>query len=210
MWLKLAPYWRTARTPTYLGVLALLAAIGIELLLPWPVKWLVDHVLGSQPPPTWLMTILPAFSGSDKIAALLVVCVAGLLMAAAFRAATFVSQLLLIQVGGEVVFQLRARGYEQFCRLPIAYHDRTKLGAYWAWRKRVIVHVQERRIAAFQIHHLSYHFSRPGVTHKIAVGIPERHNSTDRVRRYIANTWRQEIGQVDPHRLSGRDSNHSE
>jgi ATP-binding cassette subfamily B protein/subfamily B ATP-binding cassette protein MsbA len=128
MWRKLGPYWQGARGITLLGVLALLVAIGIELLLPWPVKWLVDYVLGSHPVPTWAARIWPEFAGADKTPALLAVCLAGLLIAVAFRVATFVSQLLLIRVGGSVVFQLRARGYEQFCRLPIAYHDRTKLG----------------------------------------------------------------------------------
>src|SRR4029453_3807060 len=64
-------------------------------------------------------------SGAD---ALLGVCVVAVTLAVAHRLATFASQMLLIGVGGELVRQLRCRGYEQFCRLSLAYHDRTKIG----------------------------------------------------------------------------------
>ncbi|MBL9200688.1 MAG: ABC transporter ATP-binding protein [Opitutaceae bacterium] len=128
MWRKLLPYWRPSLGRSAAGIAALLAAAGLELLLPWPVKWLVDHVLGDQPPSALLAQIWPPFAAGDKTAALWGVCAAVVLFAVAHRAATLVSQLLLIGVGGRVVLQLRCRGYEQFCRLSVAYHDKTKVG----------------------------------------------------------------------------------
>lgn len=125
---KLLPYWRPTLGRSAAGVAALLAAAGLELLLPWPIKWLIDHVLGDQAAPALLAQIWPPFATGDKTGAVWGICLAVVLLAVAHRLATLVSQLLLIGVGGRVVLQLRCRGYEQFCRLSVAYHDRTKVG----------------------------------------------------------------------------------
>jgi ABC-type multidrug transport system fused ATPase/permease subunit len=127
MFRKLAPYWWPARWRTAAGIAVLLTATGVELLLPWPVKWLVDYVLGTQPAPPWIVRVWPSMAAS-RSDALLAVCLAAVIIAIAHRLATFASQTLLIGVGGELVRQLRCRGYEQFCRLSLAYHDRTKVG----------------------------------------------------------------------------------
>ncbi|MEQ1851327.1 MAG: ABC transporter ATP-binding protein [Chthoniobacteraceae bacterium] len=128
MWRKLLPYWRPARGRTIVGLALLVVAAAVELLLPWPVKWLVDFVLGQQTPPEWLSAIWPAFISANKSGAIAGICLAGILFAVAHRAATLFSQMFLIGVGGQLVLQLRRRGYEQFCRLSLAYHDRTKVG----------------------------------------------------------------------------------
>jgi ATP-binding cassette, subfamily B, bacterial len=128
MWRKLLPYWRPYLGRTAAGVASLLAAAALELLLPWPVKWLVDHVLGTQPPPAWVAAVWPSFPESSKALAIAAVCGAGILLTVSHRATTLLSQMLLIGVGGRIVLQLRCRGYEQYCRLSVAYHDRTKVG----------------------------------------------------------------------------------
>ncbi len=128
MWTKLSPYWRPLRGRIAGGVALLMVAAGLELLLPWPVKWLIDHVLGSQPTPLWLLDVWPSFAEGSKSMQIAAVCVAGILLTVAHRATTLVSQMQLIGVGGRMVLQLRCRGYEQFCRLSVAYHDRTKVG----------------------------------------------------------------------------------
>ncbi len=128
MWKKLLPYWWPSRPRILAGLLVLLLAAGVELLLPWPVKWLVDYVLGPQVPPAWLTAVWPPFASPDKGQAVLGICLAGLILALLHRTTTLISQMLLIRVGGEMVLMLRRRGYEQFCRLSMAFHDRTKVG----------------------------------------------------------------------------------
>jgi ATP-binding cassette, subfamily B, bacterial len=128
MFRKLAPYWWPARWRAAVGIAIVLGAAGVELLLPWPVKWLVDYVLGTQPAPEWLVRVWPPIASASRTDALLGVCLAAVILTVAHRLATFASQTLLIGVGGELVRQLRCRGYEQFCRLSLAYHDRTKVG----------------------------------------------------------------------------------
>lgn len=128
MWKKLKPYWWPSRARILIGLLVLLLAAGMELLLPWPVKWLVDYVLGGEMPPAWLKTLWPPLGGPDKSWAVLGICLGALLLALVHRTATFFSQMILIGAGGEMVLMLRRRGYEQFCRLSLAFHDRTKVG----------------------------------------------------------------------------------
>jgi ATP-binding cassette, subfamily B, bacterial len=128
MWKKLKPYWWPSRARILTGLLVLLLAAGVELLLPWPVKWLVDYVLGPHAAPAWLSSLWPPFAGPDKGWAVLGICFAGLVLAVIHRTATLISQMLLIRVGGEMVLMLRRRGYEQFCRLSLSFHDRTKVG----------------------------------------------------------------------------------
>ena len=47
-------------------VAALLALSSLEVLFrvlsPWPVKVIVDHVLGSTPPPAWLQSVMRPFT----------------------------------------------------------------------------------------------------------------------------------------------------
>lgn len=113
---------------TVWGLLALLAATFVELLLPWPMKYMVDHVLGEYPLPENIANFLPSFATEDRAALIMPICLAVILLAVLHRAFTFAGQLTLIRAGGNMVLQLRRRGYEQFCRLSLSYHDKTKVG----------------------------------------------------------------------------------
>ena len=57
---------------TSLAILRSLPAAGADLIGPWPLKLLVDHALGDQPPPAWLQSIT---NGSDRTSLLLVAVV---------------------------------------------------------------------------------------------------------------------------------------
>ena len=52
----LRPYWKLACG----SVIILIASVAASLLMPWPLKILVDNVLGSQPIPPILARVLPA------------------------------------------------------------------------------------------------------------------------------------------------------
>ncbi|MGA2139059.1 MAG: hypothetical protein ABSH14_09385, partial [Verrucomicrobiia bacterium] len=53
------------------GLVLTLLSIAASLLQPWPMKVIVDSILGSAPMPAWLATV-----ADNKAAALVVVCVA--------------------------------------------------------------------------------------------------------------------------------------
>ena len=125
---RLLPYWRPALWPTVWGTLLLVGASGLELAQPWPVKWLVDHIFGSRQAPQWLTAYWPGFGATDTDRSLTAVCVSIFLLALFHRAATTLSQLLLIGAGGRLVLQLRCQACDHLHRLSLRYHDRTKVG----------------------------------------------------------------------------------
>src|SRR2546421_6390443 len=62
----------------FVGLMVLEILVG--LLVPWPMKVLVDNVLGEATLPAWLVGLINSFSlGGGKVALLIAVCVAGLL-----------------------------------------------------------------------------------------------------------------------------------
>src|SRR3954453_13618952 len=56
----LRPYWALAMLAVLLIVLSSLAG----LLAPWPLKFLIDTVLGKQPTPRWIKTVFGAAADS--------------------------------------------------------------------------------------------------------------------------------------------------
>jgi ABC-type multidrug transport system fused ATPase/permease subunit len=109
------------------GVLLSLAAL-LEIALPWPVKWLVDSVFGNQPPPAFL-AVLPGFGeGCSKPAAALTIALLVVGLGVLHKSLTLLSQLWMIHAGNRMVRQLRVQALDRLYRLPLAFHDRSKVG----------------------------------------------------------------------------------
>ncbi|MDB5293890.1 MAG: transporter related [Phycisphaerales bacterium] len=125
---RLYSYWRPARGDTAAGMALLLIAGALELLQPWPVKWLVDCVFGSQPMPHWLRTLWPAVAHGDRATGIAGVCFAIVLLATAYKLAHLLSQTLLIRAGLKMVRNLRVHVCDHLHRLPLAFHDKSKVG----------------------------------------------------------------------------------
>ena len=121
-------YWRNARKETVLGGGALVFAALVELLQPWPVKWLVDYVFGSRPMPQWLKSFWPSFATGSVGGGIALVGISILVLALVYRLATLVGQFSLLRAGARIVQQLRCDACEQLHRLSLAFHDRTKVG----------------------------------------------------------------------------------
>jgi ATP-binding cassette subfamily B protein len=124
----LLPYWRPAWVETLSGAALLAVVAGLELLQPWPLKWLVDYVFGSRQPPQTLATIWPAFVTREFSGMLFAICTTTLLIAFAHRILQLISHSLLVRAGARVVKQLRSSASDHVHRLGLDYHDRTKVG----------------------------------------------------------------------------------
>lgn len=124
MFKRLYPFWRPAWRATAIGLGLLVLAGAMELLQPWPVKWLVDHVLGSRPAPAWAAKFWPA----SKTAAVAWLAGAIVALALAQRLTQMLSQLLLIRAGVRLVRELRCRVCDQLHHLSLRYHDTHKVG----------------------------------------------------------------------------------
>ena len=107
--------------PIIVLLIVSLLAVPIALVVPLPIKLLVDSVLGSQPLPGYL-TILVGSQASKTLAVSLAISI---LLGTAFL--TYLLNLVNVwysnKVGNRMTLDVRARLFRQMQRLSIAYHD---------------------------------------------------------------------------------------
>ncbi len=125
---RLFSYWHDAKNETFAGAAILLVSALVELLQPWPIKWLVDYVFGSQSPPTWLKRILPSLASHDASSGITTVCFSILALALLLRFISMFGHFFLMRAGTRLVQELRCHASAQVHRLSLAYHDKTKVG----------------------------------------------------------------------------------
>ena len=114
----LRPYRGKAAAILALSILE----IGLAVLAPWPLKVIVDYVLGGLPLPASLVAITPAAIGGSALAFLVVVVLAGLLVQVANEVVRMVHTQMQVEVAQRVVYTLRAKLLEHLQALPLRHH----------------------------------------------------------------------------------------
>ena len=105
------------------GFALTLLGIAASLLQPWPLKIIVDSILGSVPMPDWLASF-----GNNKGAALVIVCL-GLLLIHVFRGGLSAwGTTYLVRAGLRMTQELRFRVYEHLQKLSLVFHDSRAVG----------------------------------------------------------------------------------
>ncbi len=93
-----------------------------ELLKPWPLKIIIDSVLGGQPLPWgWV-------AGWSREALLLAACVSLVLIYAVLGALSVLNNYTTIRIGQGMVSDLRSDLYGHLHRLSLAFHSRSQVG----------------------------------------------------------------------------------
>jgi ABC-type multidrug transport system fused ATPase/permease subunit len=114
----LRPQWHLA-----LGAALVLVASGlVELLSPWPLKLLVDHVLGSQPLPSALRQMFDPSHGRTPL--LVVAVAAGFAVALIENGLSVLNDYLHTAFGLRMGLDLRCDLFQHAQRLSLAFHDR--------------------------------------------------------------------------------------
>ncbi len=116
------PHWRTI---TLLSA-TMLIDIGLDLARPWPLKLVLDNVLGHHPTPTALTSILP---GSATPRGLLIWAVAAtvVIFLLGTASSTFYNYFSL-RIGQKMVFDLASDLFGHLQRLSLIFHSRRQLG----------------------------------------------------------------------------------
>ena len=112
-------------------VLAFLAVLGetaTDLLEPWPLKIVFDHIFGSKKMPHWLSGILGSTFGVDKTGVLHFAVAAVIVIAFLGAVSAYAEKYLTTSVGQWVMHDLRRALYHHIQRLSLAYHDRKSTG----------------------------------------------------------------------------------
>lgn len=118
---------RAQRGSLLLASICLLGVIAMDLVAPWPLKIVFDHVLLAHPLPSWLAP-LQGLLDMGTWPALLVM--AGAIAAIALLAGLF-SYLQLFktaQLGYGITYRLRSLLFAHLQRLSLAFHHRSRSG----------------------------------------------------------------------------------
>ena len=125
---RLRPLFVFGRRDALAGGCILVVSAAIEVIQPWPIKWLVDYVFGTAHPPAWLNHLSPYLGRANLGESILFVCATVVAIALALKGLTLVSQLLLIRAGNTMVLRLRERVCDHLLGLHLGYHDKAKVG----------------------------------------------------------------------------------
>ncbi|MBW9254500.1 ABC transporter ATP-binding protein [Acidithiobacillus ferriphilus] len=119
----LRPHWAALSG----AALAMTARAMVLLVIPWPLKFVIDSVISQKPLPVWLAGFLPDPLG-HRVALLDVLGVVMLLFAVADSALAYAGGRLLLRVGQRAVFDIRRTLFAHLQRLSLAFHRRQKSG----------------------------------------------------------------------------------
>ena len=123
--IRVLPYLRPYMGLAALSVAVTLAAVGIGLLLPWPLKIVIDNVLGSEPVPRWVARWL---AGLDRTTMLAVAVVAGLTLALLSNALAVAMGYLKTRLEQGIILDFRSDLFHHAERLSVAFRDQISTG----------------------------------------------------------------------------------
>lgn len=107
---------------------AMLVQMGAAMATPWPLKIILDSVIGNQPLPGWLSWLRHTPLGSDKIGLLGMTSLSLVLMVTLGAIAGYVNNYFTECVGQHMANDLRLKTYNHFQKLSLQYYDTHKVG----------------------------------------------------------------------------------
>jgi ABC-type multidrug transport system fused ATPase/permease subunit len=119
----------------YRGTLiAILAAMIIETAMsvagPWPLKIILDNVVGTHKLPQWLDHLLhPLLGSGTKMQIAFAAAAAAVIIAVLGAAASYIANYYTTSVGQWVANDLRMRTYHHLQQLSLSYYDKHQTGA---------------------------------------------------------------------------------
>jgi ATP-binding cassette, subfamily B, bacterial len=118
-------YARNQRGSLVLILALTLAASALVAAQPWPMKLLVDHVLGQKPLPEFLQSLgLPG----SRVALLATIVIAGLVLFALNAALDALLAWTWTRAGRRMVYDLAEDLFARLQRRSLLYHQRTSVG----------------------------------------------------------------------------------
>jgi ATP-binding cassette, subfamily B, bacterial len=118
----LRPHWKLL----LIALLAMVVQSGADLLEPWPLKVIFDHVIGSKAPPRWLSEWLPG--RSDPLMLLNVSAVAVIVIAVIGAISSYTEKYLSTTVAKRVGYELRRMLYHHVQRLSLSFYEHQQTG----------------------------------------------------------------------------------
>ena len=112
-----------------LGTFAIIGEGAASLLEPWPLKIVLDNVVGhSKSTHGWLNALIASFVGQDKLAILEFAAAAVLVIAIIGAICSYAEKYVTTSVAQWVMHDLRRMLYYHLQRLSLSYHDNKQTG----------------------------------------------------------------------------------
>ncbi|MBV9516096.1 MAG: ABC transporter ATP-binding protein [Mycobacteriaceae bacterium] len=108
-------------------LVTMLVQMAMSLAAPWPLKIVIDSVVGTHRQFHWIQTILTALGSKPNIAA--AAGIATVLIAVGAGAAMYIASNFTESLSQSIGNDLRLRLYQQLQRLSLAYYDTNRVGA---------------------------------------------------------------------------------
>src|SRR6202048_2401374 len=105
-----------------------LVQMAMSLAAPWPLKVVLDNVVGNHPPPHWIGLLLPMLGGDSRVHIAAAAGIVTVLIAAVTRAAMYVASYFTESLSQWIGNDLRVRLYNHLQELSLAYYDTTRVG----------------------------------------------------------------------------------
>jgi ABC-type multidrug transport system fused ATPase/permease subunit len=121
---------RPYRAHLFLILCAMLVQTLMSLAAPWPLKIVLDNVVGSHKLPSWLDDVLkPVLAGSSKMEIAAAAAIMVVVIALVGALASYIANYYTESVGQWVANDLRMRTYHHLERLSLGYFDSHQTGA---------------------------------------------------------------------------------
>jgi ABC-type multidrug transport system fused ATPase/permease subunit len=118
---------RQTRGKLALAGLCMFGFIATQLLMPWPLKVVFDHIILEKPPPPAL-SALAGLEGREKVTALVVVSAFIVVLAVLRGLFSYYQFILTSTVGHRIVYTLRRELFAHLQRLSLSFHNRNRSG----------------------------------------------------------------------------------
>jgi subfamily B ATP-binding cassette protein MsbA len=120
----LRPHWKALSV----ALIAVIVEGLASLFEPWPIKIVLDNVLGARQLPPWLADFVKVTLGESKLAIVQFAALATVIVAAVGAVASYTENYQTTKVGQWVMHDLRQTLYHHIQRLSLSYYDRNKTG----------------------------------------------------------------------------------
>ena len=105
-----------------------LVQMAMSLAAPWPLKVVLDNVVGRRPPPQWIDWLLPMVGGDNRVHIAAAAAIVTLLIAAVSGVVMYVASYFTESLSQCIGNDLRVRLYNHLQELSLAYYDTTRVG----------------------------------------------------------------------------------
>jgi len=118
----LRPYWKLV----VLALVAMMMESAADLLEPWPLKVILDYVIGSKKPPAWLAGWIVDDTSRLTLLNIAISAVIGIALVGAVS--SYTERYLSTTIGKRVGFDLRHALYHHVQRLSLSFYEHRQTG----------------------------------------------------------------------------------